>query len=121
VLTNPATILVLEKSAASSELIEQTLRESGDRVFVTNNPVEGLELARRIRIDLLVSDIGLTGGPEKALLEQLRSVQQGFRVVYLNGQDDSAQTLTGGEVTLRAPFSLEALVDAVSRVLGRRI
>lgn len=120
-VANPATILVLEKSAASRELIEQTLRESGDRVFVTNNPIEALELARRIGIDLLVSDIQLVGGPEKAFLEELRLVQQHFRVVYLNGRDDSRQASTGNEVTLRSPFSLDGLLDAVSRALGRRV
>ncbi len=53
-LARPATILVLEKSAAARELIDQALRESGDRILVTDDPNEAIELARRVRIDLLV-------------------------------------------------------------------
>jgi CheY-like chemotaxis protein len=55
----PATIVVLEENAAAQELIDQTLRTLGDRVLISNSPMEALGLSKRVRIDLLVGDVGL--------------------------------------------------------------
>ena len=64
---SPATIVVLEENAAARELIERTLREAGNRVLVTNDPYEALELARRVRIGrtecLNVGHFRATGAP----------------------------------------------------------
>ncbi len=95
----PATILVLEKNAAARELIDQALRESGDRILVTDDPNEAIELARRVRIDLLVSDV--------TLLQHHDSRNgQGF----VEAEDG---------ITLHTPFSLDELQKAVADLLGR--
>jgi CheY-like chemotaxis protein len=112
-----ATIVVLEKNAAVRELIDQTLRESGDRVLVTGDPSEALDLARRVRIDLLVSDVVVPDRDEQALLRQLRSSGQGLRVIHFDSPDEPRVAGSGGELTLGVPFSLEELREAVSDAL----
>jgi CheY-like chemotaxis protein len=102
----PATIVVLEEHAAAQELIEEALREAGDRVLLTNNPMEIIGLATRVRIDLLVTDIDALESTEPKLAEKLRSIAP---VLQIGGQDG-----------LRAPFSLQELQDAVSLALDRQ-
>jgi hypothetical protein len=70
----PAAIVVLEENAAAQDLIEQSLRESGDRVLVSNNPMEALGLARRLRIDLIVGDAGLLEKTDPLVVKRLQGV-----------------------------------------------
>jgi DNA-binding NtrC family response regulator len=98
----PATIVVLEKNAAAGELIEQALREvPGSCVLLSCDPLEVLELTRRVRIDLLVSD-GILLDDKGALLEQLQSLDRGLRVLHL-----------------QAPFSLDDVRVAAALALGQ--
>jgi CheY-like chemotaxis protein len=74
----PATIVVLEENAAAQELIDQALRTSGDRVLISNNPMEAFGLSSRVRIDLLVGDFALLERSGPNVLEKLRSVRAGL-------------------------------------------
>jgi len=116
--TRPATIVVLEENPAAQELIEQALRESGHRVLVTNNPMEALELARRVRIDLVVSDVPLRD--EWTLLRQLRAADRDLRGLLIGTSDQPTRADSDGHTTLHSPFSLEGLREAVAAVLGRQ-
>jgi CheY-like chemotaxis protein len=115
-----ATIVVLGNSSAALELIEQTLRESGDRVLATNNPIEAFELARRVRVDLLIGDVALLEGQEQPLLRQFQSVQRDLKILYLGTQDDPRAGAADGETTLRVPFSLDELREVVAATLSAR-
>jgi len=77
----PATIVVLEENAAAQELIDQALRKSGDRVLISNSAVEALGLTSRVRIDLIVGDVGLLEKSDPDVVEKLQSVGQ---VLYTN-------------------------------------
>jgi CheY-like chemotaxis protein len=82
-LTSRGTIVVVERSAAAQELIEHALREAGHRVLVTRNPLEALELGRRIRIDALVADVAALDEDGPGLVPQLRAIQPSLPVLYL--------------------------------------
>jgi len=110
----PATIVVLQENAAVQELIDQTLRESGDRVLISNNPVEALELANRLRIDLLVADVGLLEQSDPHVVKELQSVAY---VLYTNVRDGSRLAQLESGTTLRSPLSLEELREAVAAAL----
>jgi CheY-like chemotaxis protein len=113
----PATIVVLEENAAAQELIDQTLRASGDRVLIGNSPMEALGLSRRVRIDLLVSDASLLERSDASVVEELRSVA---RVLYTHVADSSRLARQDGTTVLRSPFSLEELREAVAAALDDR-
>jgi DNA-binding NtrC family response regulator len=111
----PATILVLEESAAVQDLIDQALRGSGHRVLTTKNALEALEVVRRVRIDVLI--LGVLEEQGEALITELRSTQAGLRVVSIGGPDDD---LEGAErsISLSNPVSLDDLRDAVAAWLS---
>ena len=110
----PATIVVLEENAAAQELIEQALRTSGDRVLISNNPMEVLALSSRLRIDLLVVDVCLLERSGPNVVERLRSVAQ---VLYTNVPGSSKLAQQDSGTALGSPFSLEELREAVAAVL----
>ena len=125
--TSRATIVVVERSAAAQELIEHALREAGHRVLVTRNPLEALELGRRIRIDALVADVATLDDDGLGLVSQLRAIQPSLPVLYLadrgrrNGEDAdsiSALPILADKISaLPIPFSLGELEEAVAAAL----
>jgi CheY-like chemotaxis protein len=110
----PATIVVLEENAAAQELIDQTLRTSGDRVLISNNPMEALGLASRVRIDLLVGDFALLERSGPNVVEKLRSVAQ---VLYTNVPGGSRLAQEDSGIALGNPYRLEELREAVAAAL----
>ena len=109
--TRQATVLVLERSAALQDLIDQALRDSGHRVLSTGNSLEGLELVRRVRIDVLVVGDLLEKHTE-TLVSELRSIQPSLEIVSIGGGDRSLSLLEL-RARLSSPFSLGDLLEAV--------
>lgn len=101
---NPATIVVVDEQAALLDLVEQALVGAGHRVLVTTEPHELLELAIRVHIDAVVADGSLLERTDPTLARKLELAQHGLRIIPFS--------------SLRAPFSLDALVAEVERVLA---
>jgi CheY-like chemotaxis protein len=110
-----STIVIVEESPAVQELVEQAVREVGDCVLVTQNALEVLEVARRVRIDLLVIDIDSAQG----LVEELRESQPDLRVLYVSDRTDEQQAGLEDGLPLLTPFSLGELRAAVAALLDR--
>jgi DNA-binding response OmpR family regulator len=107
--------VVVEESAAVQDLVEQVLREGGDRVLVCQNPLEVLDVARRVRIDLLVTDLDSRWG----LVKQVRASQPDLQVLYLSGGADEQPAGLEGSLPLRTPFALDELRAAIAARLDR--
>jgi DNA-binding response OmpR family regulator len=110
-----STIVIVEESAGAQELVEQALRDSGDLVLVTQNALEVLDVARRVRIDLLVIDIDSQPG----LVEELRESQPDLRLLYLSDSPVEQQASPGHSLLLLTPFSLSALRAGIAAGLYR--
>jgi CheY-like chemotaxis protein len=111
-VAGPVTVLVLEENAAVQELIDQALRESGHRVLSTKHALEAVELARRVRIDVLVAGV-LLEERTHALIGELRSIQPDLHVVGICDPDDDLQGIERA-TRLSTPFSLEDIREAVA-------
>jgi len=110
VTTRGSTIVIVEESAAVQELVEQALRESGDRVLVTQNALEVLDVARRVRIDLLVIDLD----SEPGFVEEIRESQPNLQVLYLADSTDERQAARQRSSVLLTPFSIGELRAAIA-------
>jgi DNA-binding NtrC family response regulator len=114
-----ATIVAVEATAAVQELIDLALREAGHRVLVTRNPREVIELARRVRIDVLVADAATLEREGPSLVEKLRSIQPALAVLYMAERGQADEDVENASA-LRAPFSLDELQEAVAAAVARR-
>jgi DNA-binding NtrC family response regulator len=114
--TGGATIVVVEQSAAVQDLLDQVLREAGHRVLITQNPLEVLEIARRVRINLLVTEVFVSEA-EPTLAELIRSTQPNLRVLYTSADAEGLRGRDERDLTLRPPFSLTEFQEAVTASL----
>lgn len=103
--TIPGTIVVLEENAAVQELIDQALRECGHRVLSTKDPLEALEVVRRVHVDVLVVGVPFDERTQ-VLVGDLRSIQPGLRTVSICGADDDLPK-TDRSGRLPSPVSLD--------------
>ena len=110
-----STVVIVEESAAVQELVEQALRGTGDCVLVTQNALEVLDVARRVRIDLVVIDLD----SEPGLVAEIRESQPHVRVLYLSDRTDGQPADPEHGASLLTPFSLGELRETVSALLDR--
>ncbi|HEX3052022.1 MAG TPA: hybrid sensor histidine kinase/response regulator [Aggregatilineaceae bacterium] len=72
-MTQQATILYIEDDEASRVLIQRVLTYSGYRVLVASRGLEGLDLAKKFRPDLILTDINLPDLSGREITVRLRS------------------------------------------------
>lgn len=70
---NRATLLVVDNMPVNIDLLRSILEPSGYRVFSAPNVDEGLKLARRNRVDLIVSDVHMPGKDGHAFIQAVKA------------------------------------------------
>jgi len=115
-------ILIVEDDRTTVHLIETYLRRDGYRVATAYDGKEGLDLARRIRPDLVILDLML---PQIDGLDVCRLLRAESRVpiIMLTARSTEEDKLTGLDLGaddyVTKPFSLRELVARVRAVLRR--
>jgi len=124
-LNGSATVLLVEDEAAVRAVISGYLRDGGFRVLEAANGIEALEVARRERPDLVVTDLTMPrmGGAE--LASRIDQLFDDLPVVFVTGyiQDGLAPSARPWSM-LQKPFSraeLDAHLRAVLATLPARI
>jgi DNA-binding response OmpR family regulator len=118
-----ATVLICDDEPSLRELIRISL--DGPYEFVeADDGEESLELARRVRPDVMILDMMM---PRRSGLEVLNAVRQdeelaGMRVVVLTAQPATRdQALeAGADLVMVKPFEPEQIAAAVEEVLAER-
>ena len=121
------TILLVEDSDAVRVLAENILRRLGYTLITARDGQDAMTLSGKHAgsIDLVLTDVVMPGVGGRALAERLRHIDPTLKVIFLSGYTDEAMlrhgTLPLGTQFLQKPFSLQALANAVRRVLDERI
>ncbi|HEY1204346.1 MAG: response regulator [Bryobacteraceae bacterium] len=112
------TILVAENDAPLRKMISEILREQGYRVLSASSGDDATAVAARSDrpIDLLVTDIVMTGMGGADLHAWLKAEQPALRVLFISGFM-SREPLEGA--FLKKPFSVAELVEKVRAVLAQ--
>ena len=116
-------VLVVEDEAAIRALISRKLKSLGYRVLEAADGRVGLELARSrtAEIKLIISDLVMPGMSGKELVEKLRQMVPGCRVLFISGYsaDDTVAGRCIGtqERLIEKPFTLDQLAAAVEEML----
>ena len=117
------TILVVEDDSNLLKLASSILKRGGYDVLTAGNGVEALKLleAHPQTIHLLVTDVVMPGMSGRVLSDRMRTLHSAIRVLYTSGYTDDAivhhNVLEGGIHLLEKPYSQNALLGAVRRVL----
>jgi DNA-binding response OmpR family regulator len=118
-----ATVLICDDEPSLRELIRISL--DGPYEFVeADDGEESLELARRVRPDVMILDMMM---PRRSGLEVLTALRQeeelvDMRVIVLTAQPATREQAlrAGADVVMVKPFEPEEIATAVEEVLGER-
>lgn len=118
------TVLVVEDEAGVRQALQRILTADGYTVITAANGAEALELfaARGKDIDLLITDLVMPAMGGRDLARQCCELRDTLKVIYLSGytRDSllSQQTFEQGTEFIEKPFTHDAILERIARVLG---
>jgi CheY-like chemotaxis protein len=117
-----ATILLIDDEDSVRMVYQIALERAGYRVLTAENGKHGLRLLEHQEVDLILVDIFMPEMDGLELIPLLRKMRPANKIIAISGRSgpmnhlDTAKYL-GAHDTLKKPFSLQALLDAVSAQL----
>ncbi len=118
------TVLVVEDEPAIRMLVAEVLDELGYTPLEAADGAAGLQVLRSdVRIDLLVTDVGLPGGMNgRQVADAARGRRPGLKVLFITGYAETAVLSHGhldpGMHVLTKPFAMEALAGRIKELIG---
>ncbi|WNW10286.1 PAS domain-containing protein [Pseudomonas sp. DTU_2021_1001937_2_SI_NGA_ILE_001] len=118
------TILVVDDEPTVRMLLADSLGELGYTIIEAGDSVAGIRLLRSdMRIDLLITDVGLPGGMNgRQLADAGREVRPGLKTLFVTGYAETTVIGKGDlgpdRLVLAKPFSTEALAARVHELIG---
>lgn len=119
---NPVQIVVIDDTPASLELLTSALSRSDVTVYTAGTPVAGLELVRRIRPPLVITDLVMPGMSGLAVLEQVVDFDPLIDVILMTAHyttETAVAAIRGGAADyLQKPVKISLLRDRVAALLA---
>ena len=113
------TVLVIDDEPTVRLLVVDLLQDAGYRVLEAGDGVAGLKLLQsELRIDLLITDVGLPGGMNgRQVADAARVIRESLKVLFITGYAENAIIGNGhlepGMQVITKPFAMEALANKV--------
>jgi PAS domain S-box-containing protein len=120
------TVLVVDDEPTVRMLVTEVLEDLGYAVVEAIDGASGLKLLQSdIRIDLLVTDVGLPGGMNgRQLADAARVFRPLLKVLFITGYAENAVVGNGhlhpGMHVLTKPFAMEGLASRVKAIIAER-
>ena len=118
------TVLVVDDETTVRMLVAEILEELGYNTIEAGDSAEGLSILRSdVRIDLLVTDVGLPGGLNgRQMADAARIVRPDLKVLFITGYAENAIVGNGqlapGMSVLTKPFSIDAMTQRVRSMIA---
>ena len=121
--TPEAHLLVVDDEPNIVELLSATLRYEGFEVSVAMTGNEAVQVAERVKPDLIVLDVMLPDLDGFSVVRRLRGAGREVPVLFLTakdaGEDKVAGLTVGGDDYVTKPFSLDEVIARIRAVLRR--
>ena len=118
------TVLVVDDEPTVRMLVTEVLEDLGYIALEAADGAAGLKvLQSKVRIDLLVTDVGLPGGMNgRQVADAARTARPDLKVLFITGYAESAvlgrDHLEAGMHVLTKPFALEALASRMKDLIA---
>jgi two-component system response regulator RegX3 len=116
-------VLVVDDDPGIREVVSYALRREGFTVSEAADGEEGLEIAKRNGLDVVILDVMLPGISGVDLCRALRA-ESGVPIIMLTAKDSEVDRVLGLELGaddyVTKPFSMVELVSRVRAILRRR-
>ncbi len=116
-------VLVVEDETVVRDLIVEVLEELGYRAVEAKDGPSGLKLLQSdMRVDLLITDVGLPGLNGRQVADAAREGRPGLKVLFMTGYAENAAIANGflepGMQMITKPFALDALASRIRHMIG---
>lgn len=123
-LPSGETVVVVEDDPAVRMLVLDLLKELGYRAFEAEDAKSALPLLESdLRVDLLVTDVGLPGMNGRQLAEVARQHRPGLKVLFMTGYAQKAAERQGfledGMDMVAKPFAIELLASKIRTMISQ--
>ena len=123
-LPSGETVVVVEDDPAVRMLVLDLLKELGYRAFEAEDAKSALPLLESdLRVDLLVTDVGLPGMNGRQLAEVARQHRPGLKVLFMTGYAQKAAERQGfledGMDMVANPFAIELLASKIRTMISQ--
>ena len=118
------TVLIVDDEPTVRMLVTEVLGELGYSAAEAADGPSGLRVLRSdVRIDLLVTDVGLPGGMNgRQMADAARETRPGLKVLFITGYAENAAVGNGnlapGMEVLTKPFAMEALATRIKEMIA---
>ena len=118
------TILSVDDSASTLQMVKLTLAGAGYQVVQAGNGAEGLAKARGTPVDMVLTDLNMPVMDGLTLIRELRKLAsfKGVPIVFLTTESDPAMKqqakAAGATGWITKPFRQEQLLAAAKKFLG---
>jgi PAS domain S-box-containing protein len=118
------TVVVVEDDPAVRMLVLDLLRELGYQAFEAEDAKTALPLLESdLRVDLLVTDVGLPGMNGRQLAEIARQHRPGLKILFMTGYAQKAAERQGfledGMDMVAKPFAIELLANKIRTMISQ--
>nr|WP_302474557.1 PAS domain S-box protein [Roseococcus sp. MDT2-1-1] len=118
-------VVVVEDETAVRDLVTDVLQELGYRVVEAMDGPSGLKLLQSdLRVDLLLTDVGLPGLNGRQLADHARQHRPGLKVLFMTGYAENATIANGflepGMQMITKPFAIDALATRVRDMIEQQ-
>ena len=118
----PSTILVVDDDAGQRSLLESFLGSQGLRVVTASSGEQALEVLSAEAVDLMISDVRMTGLSGLETLRRVRGLKPVLPVLLVTAYPDirgAVDAMRDGAVNyLEKPIDLDELLTTVRQALG---
>jgi DNA-binding response OmpR family regulator len=117
-------ILIVDDEAGILELLKNYLTIHGYDVHVTTNGYRALDLLKTLSVDLIITDIVMSGMDGIEFISELRKEKIDVKIIAMSGGDrvlkqsvylDIAQ-ISGADAVISKPFDLEEVLETVRKL-----
>ncbi|MBP7792441.1 MAG: sigma-54-dependent Fis family transcriptional regulator [Candidatus Goldbacteria bacterium] len=116
-------ILVIDDNLSSLKVIKAILEQEGYEVFITDDPIIGINLIKKMNINLCILDLKMPKINGLELYKMIREINSGIPVIIMTayGSIESAVEAMklGVENYLQKPLNYEELKVTISKVIEK--
>jgi PAS domain S-box-containing protein len=118
------TVLIVDDEPSIRMLVVETLEDLGYAAIEAADAKAGLQMLQsNVRVDLLISDVGLPGGMNgRQMADAARIARPELKVLFITGYAENAAVGSGqldpGMHILTKPFALEKLASRIKAIIA---
>ena len=121
-MSAPVHVVIIDDNAGSVEMLSAALRQTGVSLHTSSDPIEGIELVRRIRPRLVITDLVMPGLSGLEVLEQVMKSDPSIDVLLMTAHyttETAVEAIRRGAADyLQKPVKIAILRARVAELIG---